>query len=916
MRQCSKGAQCEGSLSTPLAPMSRSAAGLSTSPIWSRLGAALLLALLVGLLNLAVWTGLNQPLAVAEWPGKIHGLAFSAFQRDQSPFEQTYPSAEEIASDLGVLATSTTRIRSYGTLEYPALATKARERGLKLLQGVWLDRRADHNAAELAAVHRQVLGGERPKALVVGNEAILRGDLTPEQLGGYLRALKAGTGLPVTTAEPWHVWLKHPELADSVDFITIHLLPYWEGIAADVAVDAAFRHLQQVRDRFPGKPVVVGEVGWPSLGDRYLDAVASPANQARFIRDWIVRAEAEGIEYYLMEAFDQPWKVVTEGRPGAYWGIYDAERQPKFALTGPVIEDPEWFGRAGAATLLALPLMIWFAARFGRIDWRGRLGFLLFVQAAASLTVWSGAVPFRFYLEPLDAALLVLVLPAQLMMLGILLVLAFELVEVLFQRRWKRRFDVRPWTRGKPPKVSIHLPCHNEPPEMVILTLDSLARLDYPDFEVLVVDNNTARDDIWQPVRDHVATLGPRFRFWHLKPWPGFKAGALNHALEQTDPAAEVIAVIDSDYVVDSGWLRDFVGHFEDDSVAVVQAPQAHRAYEDNRFRRMTNFEYEGFFRIGMHHRNERNAIIQHGTMTMIRRSALEKVGGWGEWCICEDAELGLKLLMAGYETRYIDRVVGRGLTPADYGAFRSQRFRWAFGAMQIFRRHAWSLWNSPVADNGQRFHFLTGWFAWFADGLHFVFTVGALLWTIGMLYAKQLYALPLDLFVVPVLAFCLVKMAFGVISYRARVDCGWADAFGAAIASMSLSHVIARGVGKGLTTASHPFERTAKQRRLRRQPGALTIVREELLLLIVLVLAGVGSAWVLDGSKPEVQLWIAILIAQALPYAAAVAMALISARSQPRDGLNERNAAVRTDSATASEATTPAVARVGQSTH
>ncbi len=371
--------------------------------------------------------------------------------------------------------------------------------------------------------------------------------------------------------------------------------------------------------------------------------------------------------------------------------------------------------------------------------------------------------------------MLVLVLPAQLMMLGILLVLAFELVEVLFQRRWKRRFEVRPWTRGAPPKVSIHLPCHNEPPEMVILTLDSLARLDYPDFEVLVIDNNTARDDIWQPVRDHVATLGPRFRFWHLKPWPGFKAGALNYALEQTDPAAEVIAVIDSDYVVDPGWLRDFVGHFEDAAVAVVQAPQAHRAYEDNLFRRMTNFEYEGFFRIGMHHRNERNAIIQHGTMTMIRRSALEKVGGWGEWCICEDAELGLKLLMAGYETRYIDRVVGRGLTPADYGAFRSQRFRWAFGAMQIFRRHAWALWNSPVADNGQRFHFLTGWFAWFADGLHFVFTVGALLWTIGMLYAKQVYALPLDLFVVPVLAFCLVKMAFGVISYRARVECGWA---------------------------------------------------------------------------------------------------------------------------------------------
>ena len=101
----------------------------------------------------------------------------------------------------------------------------------------------------------------------------------------------------------------------------------------------------------------------------------------------------------------------------------------------------------------------------------------------------------------------------------------------------------------------------------------------------------------------------------------------------------------------------------------------------------MANWEFDGFFRIGMHHRNERNAIIQHGTMTLVRRTALERVGGWAEWCICEDAELGLRLMQAGHDVRYVDSVLGRGLTPSDFAAFKAQRFRWAFGAMQILKR-------------------------------------------------------------------------------------------------------------------------------------------------------------------------------------------------------------------------------------
>ena len=128
--------------------------------------------------------------------------------------------------------------------------------------------------------------------------------------------------------------------------------------------------------------------------------------------------------------------------------------------------------------------------------------------------------------------------------------------------------------RSPLPKVSIHVPAYNEPPQMLIETLDALARLDYPDFEVIVVDNNTKDPQVWQPVEQHCRQLGPRFRFFHLDPLPGFKAGALNHALRHTSPDAAVVAVIDSDYKVDARWLRDLVPAFQDPKIAIVQAPQ------------------------------------------------------------------------------------------------------------------------------------------------------------------------------------------------------------------------------------------------------------------------------------------------------------------------------------------------------
>jgi hypothetical protein len=276
-----------------------------------------------------------------------------------------------------------------------------------------------------------------------------------------------------------------------------------------------------------------------------------------------------------------------------------------------------------------------------------------------------------------------------------------------------------------------------------------------------------------------------------------------------------------------------------------------------------------------MHHRNERNAIIQHGTMTLVRKRALEQVGGWAEWCICEDAELGLRLMQAGHELRYVDAVLGRGLTPDGFGAFKAQRFRWAFGAMQILKRHWRALLLPGKLSAGQRYHFLTGWFSWFADALHLVFAFGALAWTAGAIAAPGIFTLPLDLYLVPVLVFLGCKAFFGPVLYRARVDCSWADVLGASLASMGLSHAIARGVFAGLARRTGTFHRTAKGTNGASKRAAPA--REESLMLAALALAAAGVVWRFGTDHVEAMLWAAVLAAQALPYAAAVACGWIA---------------------------------------
>jgi cellulose synthase/poly-beta-1,6-N-acetylglucosamine synthase-like glycosyltransferase len=446
--------------------------------------------------------------------------------------------------------------------------------------------------------------------------------------------------------------------------------------------------------------------------------------------------------------------------------------------------------------------------------------------------------------------------------------------------KWRRPFPQRAVPDDELPFVSVHVPAYNEPPELLKETLNALAALDYPRFEVLVVDNNTKDPNVWRPVQAHCAKLGERFRFFHVDPLSGFKAGALDFALSETAPEAEVVAVIDADYLVSEAWLRDLVPAFSDPEVAIAQAPQDYRDGDQSAFKAMCLAEFRGFFHIGMVTRNERNAIIQHGTMTMVRRSTLESVDGWAQWCITEDAELGLRLFEAGHKALYIPITYGRGLMPDTFADFKKQRFRWAYGAVMIMRAHFMSLLGLERTrlTPGQRYHFVAGWLPWFADGLNLLFNLAALAWSVGMVLAPAEFTPPL----VTIAAIPLVLFAFKVtksfLLYRHRVTASFRQSLAAGVAGLALSHTIARAVWKGIVTRKLGFFRTPK---LADAPGlfrALADAREETLFTVALIMAGLAVLQRDDAYMLDVRIWALVLFVQSVPYVAAMLVSLISA--------------------------------------
>ena len=834
---------------------------------------------LVACVHAGLWALTRQTVQAPNFEGQLASVSYAPFDASTDPNAGGRARPEQIRADMKLLAPLTRAIRLYSSTGGQELVPGiAAQYGLRVTVGAWIDKHQDRNEREIRSAIDLARRHSNVNGIFVGNETIYRDELKVPELIKLIQRVKRSTSVPVTTGEIWNVWLEHPELVSSVDFIAAHILPYWEGVSANQVVDQAILIYDKLRKAYPGKRIVIAEFGWPSAGYNYHNAEPGRLEQAQILRDFVTRADAYGIDYNIVEAIDQPWKTF-EGGVGPYWGIYDAARHPKFNWTGS-ITDPDHWRLAGIAllvsVLLSLPILTMSGVTLGQT--------VLLAGAANVVGAWAAAV-FAFWNGHYFVPGAAFALGLGILLLIPLIVIAFARVEeiaaIAFGRKPERLIDAPPLAPGDyAPKVSIHIPAYREPPEMLKQTLDALARLDYPNYECVVVINNTPDPAMWLPIEEHCRTLGPRFKFVNADNLQGFKAGALRLAMVHTAADAEVIGVIDADYVVTPDWLRDLVPAFQDPQVGLVQAPQDHRDDTRSVMHHAMNAEYAGFFDIGMVQRNENNAIIVHGTMCLIRRTALEAAGGWSSDTICEDTDLGLTILELGWHAHYTNRRYGHGLLPDSFDAYKKQRHRWAYGGFQILKKH-WRhfLPGASRLTHEQKRDFTLGWLNWLgAESLGVVVAMLNIIWVPVVAFLD--IAVPDRILTIPIVASFVVSVLHFVTLYRLRVRTNRRQLFASMFAAMSVQWTVARAVSTGLIKDHLPFVRTDKGGAKR---SADFPAFWEAVLAVLLILGAVVLVETNIKDVREIYIFAGVLVIQSLPFIAAVGLALLE-RSRLND--------------------------------
>ena len=456
----------------------------------------------------------------------------------------------------------------------------------------------------------------------------------------------------------------------------------------------------------------------------------------------------------------------------------------------------------------------------------------------------------------------------------------------------------RPLPKADPsyqPMVSLHIPAYNEPPELLIETIKAAEQIDYPDFEIVVMDNNTQDPAVWGPVEEYCRDR-PRVKFVHVAPWPGYKAGACNLALrEYTDPRAEVIGLVDADDIVAPHYLRETVSYFSDPDVGFVQTFEGNREFEGSSYYTACVDSYQGFYLTVMSSRNERDTVPFVGTMGLFRRSALASVGGWNEWCICEDTEASLRVAKSGWSGLYIPRCFGRGIVPPSWAGMLTQRHRWCFGAMQILRLHWRSLmpWDRSPDNHltgAQRRDYLMASLSWFRDLIMLAFSV--LLVVISVLTAVHSgfavaplggsrSLLPLSLILIATVCMLVTLRHWTTLSYR--------RALLSLVVSFALTLVIARGCIEGVARRDGVFLRTSKTGGRRTTLGVLRLAWWETLLAVGLY---VCAGLLVSLSHPP---WLLVLLVfgQATFYLCAPIAAVWNLRAQAGEGRAARRSSV-----------------------
>ena len=418
----------------------------------ARLFAALAGGVLAALAITGFWLWRASPVPMPDAPGgRFACVSYAPFRGEQTPFDPTLviPRAQ-IEEDLTHLKTESDCVRIYAVNQgLDQVLPIAEKLGMKVLMGLWIGRTAQDNEVqvargiELAKAHPGTI-----KGIIVGNEVLLRQEQPASVLETLLKRVKAESGLPVTYADVWEFWLRHPELADDVDFVTIHILPYWEDdpVPAADGVLHIDTILRMVEAEMPGKTIYIGETGYPSAGKQRERALPGLVEQASFIRGFLAYAHERGLDYNVIEAFDQPWKRALEGTVGGYWGVFSENRTSKVPLTGPVARmGAPWPWLAGT---LALGIVLWWPARRAASSTLAALAGPLLAAAAALAVVLhidhAGFAAWYWHEWALEAGLmLVSVLVALLALPRVLAGGRSEIAAADESLAWLRR----PWTR-------------------------------------------------------------------------------------------------------------------------------------------------------------------------------------------------------------------------------------------------------------------------------------------------------------------------------------------------------------------------------------------------------------------------------------------------------------------------------------
>ncbi|MBP7823055.1 glycosyltransferase [Candidatus Gracilibacteria bacterium] len=812
--------------------------------------------ILLGILifNIGWWSYIDRPREVKPSPDKLDCVSYNPYKNEYSLDEnKKHVTPETIENDFKIIAKRFRCVRTYTTLHgmdrVPEIAEKY---GLSVVMGVWVSPDLIENmydlekAIELANVHKTSV-----THLLVGNEALFPFSdykIPPRYLYLYLLYAQSETETPISTGEIASTWDQYRMLGDLSDFIAVHIFPYWNNVPIDGALNFLEGEYRLMTELFPNKEIFVAETGWPSNGVDHGKASANLLNEATYVRSASKYLEAKKVRYNIIEAFDQPWKIFGgEKHAGGSFGVFDEHGREKFSFSGPF-------------TLYGMPISIIHERVAALCREKGDTGEVLnkncYIRDFTKLLLkehvnmvfttllfilvgiiygWFGAhlrnKAFFYGSMTLLGLINIMIMIGYKAWIGHYLslpqfwinipLMLLPVAGILYQLRDYLKIVGRGVIRhhltfqdlhnltGAEPFVSLHIPSYNEEPEMLIKTIEHVTKLDYSNYELIIIENNTRDENIWRPVEKYVASLGkPNIRFYHFDELDGYKSGALNKALSLTNPHADIIGLLDADYCVKPDWLKKTIGLFSDISVSAIQCPQANKTEGATVFQKIMCYELDLFYKQGMIIRNSANAVIMNGTMCLIRHDILKKER-WCDGFICEDSELGFRIQSSGGRIMYVDHTFGVGLPPRNFEEYKKQRFRWAYGAMMIFKKHWKKIFLTSELTFAQRFEYLFGWIGW-GQMILYPFYLLILLFGSYFIYESYSFDAPYD-FALLTLYYVAFLMLSTMSIYRDRMHITRMEAFQAVLASASLTVTIFRAVFLAVFWNHLGFKKTNK---------------------------------------------------------------------------------------------------------